>query len=52
MRQLGDYVLFQSEGEQDLQFEIRDREKEENLPCDTTLAPYKTIIKKDILTCR
>ena len=40
MRQLGDYVLFQSEGEQDLQFEIRDREKEENLPCDTALEKF------------
>ena len=40
MRQLGDYVLFQSEGEQDLQFEIRDRAKEENLPCDDALEKF------------
>ena len=40
MRQLGDYVLFQSESEQDLQFEIRDRAKEENIPCDDALEMF------------
>lgn len=40
MRQLGDYVLFQAEGNQELQFEIRDRAKEENLPCDDALEKF------------
>ena len=40
MRQLGDYFLFQTEGNQDLQFEIRDRAKEENLPCDDALEKF------------
>lgn len=40
MRQLSDYVLFQFKSVQNLQFEIRDREKEENLPCDTALEKF------------
>ena len=40
VRQFGDYVLFQSEGNQDLQFEIRDRAKEENLPTDDALEMF------------
>ena len=40
MRQLGDYFLFQTEGNQDLQFEIRDRAKEDNLPCDDALEKF------------
>ena len=40
MRQLGSYVLFQSEGEQDLQFKIQDRAEEENLPCDDALEKF------------
>ena len=40
MRQLGDYVLFQVEGNRDLQFEIRDRAKEENLPCDDAIERF------------
>ena len=40
MHQLGNYILYHCEGEKDLQFEIRDKAKEENLPCDTALEKF------------